>query len=88
MTKTRQDADCNDCPVKGEFMERLQKIDEIHSALYGLKDQPELGMIQRVSRLEMFKKNAEKNHYLQVGFMLGAGLCGGGIGGAIVKIML
>lgn len=80
--------DCKDCPVREQLGERLTKIDEIHSALFGILNQPQLGIVSRLSRLEEFKKQMERNHYLQIGFMIGAGVAGGGIGSLITKLVL
>lgn len=83
----REQSECIDCPIASEIEKRLAKIDDIHAALYGLSNQPELGLIKRVNTLETFKKNVERNQFVQVGMVLGAGISGGGISALIIKYL-
>lgn len=84
--------DCSDCPLRSsenqnKLLIGLEKIDDIHKAVYGLQNQPELGLVARVTRLELTEAQSQKARLLQLGFMAGAAVGGGSLGAVITKLL-
>lgn len=84
--------DCSDCPLssvelQNKLIESLDKINDIHKAVYGLHNQPELGLVCRVVKLEATAEQSQKSRMLQLGFTAGAAIGGGSFGALITKLL-